>query len=214
LKRSTSSERERERVTLKSEAFGPSLSVRSAFRCYHRKSGPVQVDIWSSHQRPPPTTMSSPTAAYRSPFRLSPVSPLQSSFLSLPLELRYTVYTKIFQPRTYHYKIGIGFINVHSEECRYVIPTTCQCPRPCFLSRHTCSCSFGGVTSLLRTCQQIYVEAQPHFLLSAPPETACDISLRRIQPHGRQGRPVEVVPSKVSLLVPIRPCSRRLPATS
>src|SRR5271170_3454889 len=46
------------------------------------------------------------------------------------------------------------------------------------------------------------------------PETACDASHQRIQPHGRQGRPVEVVPSKVSSLVPIRSCSRRLPATS
>jgi hypothetical protein len=111
--------------------------------------------------------MSSPTAAYRSPFRLSPVSPLQSAFLSLPLELRYAVYAEIFQPRTYHYEREIGFIDVHHEECRYVNPKTCQRPRPCFLSHNTCSCSFGGAVSLLRTCQQIYVEAQPHFLLNA-----------------------------------------------
>jgi hypothetical protein len=111
--------------------------------------------------------MSSPTAACRGPFRLSPVSPLQSAFLNLPLELRYTVYAEIFQPRTYHYVREIGFIDVHHGECRYIIPKTCRRPQPCFLSHNTCSCSFGGAVSLLRTCQQIYIEAQSHFLLSA-----------------------------------------------
>jgi hypothetical protein len=61
----------------------------------------------------------------------------------------------------------MGFIYVHHEECRYVISKTYRCPQPCFLSHHTCRCSFGRAVSLLRTCQQIYVEAQPHFLLSA-----------------------------------------------
>jgi hypothetical protein len=111
--------------------------------------------------------MSSPTAAYHGPFRLSPVSPLQSAFLNLPLELRYTVYAEIFQPRTYHYERGIRFIDVHLGECRYIIPKTCQRPQPCFLSHNTCTCSFGGAVSFLRTCQQIYIEAQPRFLLNA-----------------------------------------------
>jgi hypothetical protein len=111
--------------------------------------------------------MSSPTAAYRSPFRLSPVSPLQLGFLSLPLELRYKVYAEIFQPRTYLYERGIGFIIVHHKEYRFVIPKTHRRPQACFLSDYTCSCCFGGAVSLLRTCQQIYIEAQPHFLLSA-----------------------------------------------
>jgi hypothetical protein len=111
--------------------------------------------------------MSSPTAACRGTFRLSPVSPLQSAFLNLPLELRYTVYAEIFQPRTYYYVREIGFIDVHHGECRYIIPKTCRRPQPCFLSHNTCSCSFGGAVSLLRTCQQIYIETQPHLLLSA-----------------------------------------------
>jgi len=111
--------------------------------------------------------MSSPTATYRSPFQLSHVSLQQSAFLSLPLELRYTVYAEIFQPRIYYYEREMGFIYVHHEECRYVISQTYRCPQPCFLSHHTCRCSFGRAVSLLRTCQQIYVEAQPHFLLSA-----------------------------------------------
>jgi hypothetical protein len=95
--------------------------------------------------------MSSPTAAYCSPFRLLHVSPSQSAFLSLPLELRHIVYAEIFKPSTYPYKITNVRLN----------------PRPCRLSHKACSRRSGGAVSLLRTCQQIYVEAQPHFLLSA-----------------------------------------------
>jgi hypothetical protein len=95
--------------------------------------------------------MSSPTAPYGSPFRLSHVSSLESAFLSLPLELRHIVYAEIFQPRTYNCKTT----------------KTWLCPRPGLRPLQTCSCSFGGAVSLLRTCRQIYVEAQPHFLLSA-----------------------------------------------
>jgi hypothetical protein len=95
--------------------------------------------------------MSSPTAAYCSPFRLSHVSPLQSAFLNLPLELRHIVYAEIFKPRTYHYKIT----------------KICSHPQPYLQSHQTRSRRFGGAVSLLQTCQQIYVETQPRLLLSA-----------------------------------------------
>jgi hypothetical protein len=102
------------------------------------------------------------------------------------------VYAETFQPRTYHYKTI----------------KMCLRPRRRHLSPQTCSYSFGGAVSLLRTCQQIYVEAQPHFLLSATLKLH-DIVPINDQPHQLWSFHQKFLRSSLSGLIP-SDCLRRL----
>ena len=129
--------------------------------------------------------MSSSTGAHQSPFCLQSDSQQHSLLFNLPLELRDKIYAEIFQPRVYHYEVGRGIMEVHHQECEFAILKECHhnraCPwdfsrtgiyrAPCGEKRsewfhHTCGCLLRGTVRFLRVCQQAYVEAQRHFILS------------------------------------------------
>jgi hypothetical protein len=130
--------------------------------------------------------MSSPLGAHQSPFALQSDSQQHSLLFNLPLELRDRIYAEIFQPRVYHYEVGPGIMEVQHQECESIILKECHHSRACsgdfsktciYRTRckekaskwlhHTCGCSLRGTVRFLRVCQQAYVEAQRHFILSA-----------------------------------------------
>ena len=129
--------------------------------------------------------MSSPPGAHQSPFCLQSDSQQHSLLFNLPLELRDRIYAEIFQPRVYHYEVGRGIMEVQHQECESVILKECHHNRACSRDfsktgiyrvpcgekvsewfHHTCGCSLRGTVRFLRVCQQAYVEAQRHFILS------------------------------------------------
>jgi hypothetical protein len=129
--------------------------------------------------------MSSPTGAHQSPFCLQSDSQQRSPLFNLPLELRYKIYAEIFQPRVYHYDVERGIVEVQHQECEFAIFKECHRSRACSWDfsktdihrapceekalewfHRTCGCSLRGTVRFLRACQQVYVEAQRHFILS------------------------------------------------
>lgn len=129
--------------------------------------------------------MSSPTGAHQSPFCLQSDSQQRSLLFNLPLELRYKIYAEIFQPRVYHYDVERGIVEVQHQECEFAIFKECHRSGACSWDfsktgihrapceekasewfHRTCGCSLRGTVRFLRVCQQAYVEAQRHFILS------------------------------------------------
>jgi hypothetical protein len=115
-------------------------------------------------------------------FELQRDSQSQSTLLRLPAELRYKIYSEIYLPRIYHLSGPLSTLEVEHPDCKTPIYEKCwqnECfrwadhrksidlpPRTCYDSHRNCGCNLTGAVRFLRVCQQVYIEAQPCFLLS------------------------------------------------